>query len=159
MNPCWFCPASRAAGSPHSLTDLQRAVGWKSNLVSIVEYFIMPLTSHPIAQLMCFSRFLVPGDMMHTGAGGVLCWFVGSVLWELVFDGPWPGTQEDRLQALWEHIVFTYGHLDSRSRLPHLIISMFQHGDNCFTCFLRGKLVTPWSCALSCARSDGSSMT
>ena len=72
---------------------------------------------------------------MHTGAGGVLCWFVGSVLWELVFDGPWPGTQEDRLQALWEHIVFTYGHLDSRSRLSRLNISMFYHGDKSFTCF------------------------
>ena len=37
LSPCWFCPASRAAGSPHSLTDLQRAVGWKSNLVSDAE--------------------------------------------------------------------------------------------------------------------------
>ena len=47
------------------------------------------------------SRFNVPGDLMHTGALGVLQWFLGAVLWEMVFDGVWYGPIESRISHVW----------------------------------------------------------
>ena len=67
-----------------------------------------------------------------------MAWFVGAVLWELVFDGPWDGPLPARLKSLWEHIVFCYNHLGSTSRLSMLPLSLFFSGTHQYTCS-RGK--------------------
>ena len=55
---------------------------------------------------------------MNTGPLGTVSEFIGGVLSELVFDGPFEGTTEDRLQGLWEYIVFEYEASGVNNRLP-----------------------------------------
>ena len=138
VRPCWLCNVCRNDLDPCRLTDLSLNAEWKRNLVTAAFDLFVPLTDHPIAQLRNFSRSLSPGDLMHTGPGGVLAWFLGAVLWELVYDGPWGGPVLVRLQALWEQIVFAYRALESSSRLSMLSLSMFYNGPGRWTCF-RGK--------------------
>ena len=73
--------------------------------------------------------------MVHMGPGGVLAWFLGAVLWELVSGGPWEGTELERLQQLWIQIVFVYDQLGSTSRLSLLPLTQFYHGADNWTCF------------------------
>ena len=63
----------------------------------------------------------------------MLSWLLGSVRWELVFDGPWDGPDEDRSQSWWERIVFECHAQKSTDRLPRLSVSMRYHGANWFT--------------------------
>ena len=90
---------------------------------------------HPINGLRNFSRFLAPGDLMHTRPLGVLDWFLGAILWELTFDGIWSGSDDERLQELWEAINFEYQVQNTKNRLSMLTLSMFYHGQQSFTCF------------------------
>ena len=83
----------------------------------------MAVTGHPIKKLLNFNRFLSPGDLMHTGPLGSVSNFVGSVLSEMVFSGPFVGTTQQRLQQVWGHIVFEYDVCQSTSRLSMLALS------------------------------------
>ena len=93
------------------------------------------MTEHLIHLILYFSRFLSAGDLMHTGPLGTVSQIVGSVMAELVFDGPFGGTVADRLQQLWEHIVAEYEACEATSRLSLLALSNFYHGENDFACF------------------------
>ena len=134
-NPCWFCPASRDALAPHSISDMARDASWKNHLANPVVDVFSPVTGHPIHTLKNFTRFLAPGDLMHTGPLGVAAWFLGSALWELCFDGPWGGTVEERLEELWQSIVSEYDAQGTRHRLTMIVLGLFYHGPNKFTCF------------------------
>ena len=66
---------------------------------------------------------------MHTGDLGVVCWFLGSVIWELVHDGPFPGTIPSRIEQLFATIRATYAELGTGSRLTRLTRQQFEHKD------------------------------
>lgn len=74
---------------------------------------------------------------MHTGCLGVVAWFLGSVLWELVYDGPFEGSVDRRIKAVWGHIVHWYDELGVKNRLGQLTLEMFKTTGN-FAC-LKGK--------------------
>ena len=60
---------------------------------------------------MFYCTFLIDkltGDMMHTGPLGVLQWFLGPTLYELLNEGPFGGTERDRLRQLWQAILMEY---------------------------------------------------
>ena len=63
---------------------------------------------------------------MHTSDMGVVSVFVGSILWELVFDGPLHGNATHRTDQLFTLIQTAYDQLESSSRLGHLTRSMFE---------------------------------
>ena len=137
-NPCWLCNASRVRGYPHQLFDFSRLASWKHTLVTIAMDIATKVTDHPIRDLLNFCRFLSTGDLMHSGPLGTVSQFIGSVMAELVFDGPWEGTTQQRLQLLWENIVYEYEQTNAASRLSMLPLSSFYHGDRDFAC-LTGK--------------------
>ena len=75
---------------------------------------------------------------MHTGPLGIIQWLLGAIMWELIFDGPFPGTTEDRVAKLWAEIQVYYELLGSRNRIGNFYLSMFYHGPRVFTRF-QGK--------------------
>ena len=46
--------------------------------------------------------------MMHTGPLGVLAWLLGPILWELMNEGMFEGSERDRLKQLWQAILLEY---------------------------------------------------
>ena len=42
---------------------------------------------------------------MHTGDVGVLLYDEGSAMWELLYDGPFVGTETTRMEQLWSLIL------------------------------------------------------
>lgn len=132
--PCWMCPVCRREG-PYSLTDLSLDAGWKRQLVTSAEGIWVPPTDHPISSLRGFTRFAVPGELMHTGVLGVLCWFLGAVIWELMHDGVWEGGIDQRLQQLWSQILIEYDAQQIKNRLSKLTVSMFSGGTDQWACF------------------------
>ena len=106
--PCWFDSVSRAPGTDAPITDLSRDAGWKDTMLSEeeLEYVIVP--DHPINDIVGWTRRHVPGDLRHTGDLGVLAWVLGSVLWELFYDGPLVGVDAERLSPRWVRIGQRY---------------------------------------------------
>ena len=133
--PCLFCPAGRGPLALHLLTDCRRDAGFKANLISIAHDRAHPCTSHPISDLFNFSRFLSPGDWMHSGSLGSIAWFLGGALTELWNDGPFVGDAEARRQQLWEVISVEYDNLGSSSRLTALPITLFYRGEQSWSVF------------------------
>ena len=85
-----------------------------------------PCTPHVSSELKGFTRFHAPGDLMHTGDLGVVCWLFGAVFWELIYDGPLAGTIGHRLDQLFALIQSVYDELATTSRLGQLKRSMFE---------------------------------
>ena len=81
---------------------------------------------------------------MHGGPLGTLAWFIGGVLWELVYDGVVDGSEQDRLNAIWEAIVREYEVQGTKNRLSMLPLRLFYHGNSAWTCF-GGKAGETWS--------------
>ena len=57
---------------------------------------------------------------MHTSPLGVLAWFLGSELWELIVDGPFWGNVNDRLNFVWGQIQMEYDLQNLGNRLGQL---------------------------------------
>eukprot|EP00959_Pyramimonas_sp_CCMP1952_P136351 2853280-Pyramimonas_sp.AAC.1 len=75
------------------------------------------------------------GDLMHTGPLGVLSWFLGAVMYELVVEGVWEGTETERVNRLWEEITLEYTAQGATNRLTLLKLSMLYHGQHTYPCF------------------------
>ena len=91
LNPGWFCGVSRAAGSDTPLTDLSLQADWKDSLIGVLPGCFAHPTDHPIMAIPGAARFHAPGDLMHSGHMGQNQQMCGSVLHELLFDGPFEG--------------------------------------------------------------------
>lgn len=126
LEPCWLCPISRRPGTPFPITDLSLRAAWKQQLSDSFETDWAG--GHAIASIHGITRFHFPGDFMHTADGGVSSLLVGSALSELLFDGPFAGTTEERLRALWDEILAAYAVSRSANRISMLTLSMFWHG-------------------------------
>ena len=124
---CWLCSASRSAGSETPFTDLSRTANWRSTILSDDEAIAVPATTHPISLLRGTTRFHAAGDLMHTGDLGVLCWFWGSVLWELVYDGPFAGNVDRRLEQVSAVIKSIYDEQGTPDRMAPLRRNHFDH--------------------------------
>ena len=120
LDPCWLCPASRSPGVPHSVVDCRRMATFKAHLVtSLVRH-----SGHVFTTIKGMTRFHCPGDLQHTGCLGVAGYLLGAVLWDLLYDGTFAGTAEQRLSALWGMITAEYDLQRSESRLGSLSASM-----------------------------------
>ncbi len=73
-------------------------------------------TTHKIMNIAGLTRFHFPGDLMHTGCLGVVQYLVGSVLYELVFEGPF-GRPKEALDKVWGMIRERYSVLGIKNRL------------------------------------------
>ena len=134
-DPCWFCGCNRADAP---FTDVRQGAEWRRRLVP--ETHPLPcLSTHPVWELAGFSRWCVLGDLMHTGCLGVLEWFLGAVMWELVFDGPFAGSIADRLQTVWASIKRWYAKLQVQHRFSQITLEMFRHAGSYAQ--LKGKAV------------------
>ncbi|CAK0824589.1 unnamed protein product [Prorocentrum cordatum] len=129
-HPCWFDSVSRDNDTDFPLTDLSRGAAWKGTLLSEEECMEIPCTRRFIGKLKGTTRYQSPGDLMHTGCLGVVAAFVGAILWELVHDGPFPGTIDQRLGAVCVVINASADIISPTYRVSNLTRSMFEHGDN-----------------------------
>ena len=128
--PCWLCGACRQEGSPDMITDLSTNAHWKATLWQPGEGGFSPCSEHPIMSIPGVSRFSVPGDLMHTGDLGVLGYFLGSILAELLVDGPFTGPQAAQLKVIWRLVQDKYQELGVTNRLTNLTKEMFlRQGD------------------------------
>ena len=134
VRPCWLCGVTRDDRNACKLFDFRADAPWKGTLISTEEGLVSPCPGHPLSLLRAFTRFHTTGDLMHTGALGVLLWFLGSVLKQLVVDSAIPGTPDDRLKTVWVMILEKYDALGFRSRLTRLARTMFDHGDKQYPC-------------------------
>ena len=85
--PCWFDSVSREPGTIYPITDLSRNAAWKETLLTQDESCV-PCTENPMGNIDGTCRHTTPGDLMHTGCLGVLLYFLGGVMWQLVVHGP-----------------------------------------------------------------------
>eukprot|EP00974_Lingulodinium_polyedra_P055889 5374491-Lingulodinium_polyedra.AAC.1 len=123
---CWMCSATQAHHATCCpMTDLSRGAEWKRTLVDPNEGCFNPPTAHPIAQLVNFTRFHATAELMHTGCLGVLGYFLGSVLWELLYTGPFTGTMDTRCAAILALMKKHYAMCNSSTRLHKLKPDMF----------------------------------
>lgn len=138
-DPCWMCSASRRDEAEYSVLDLSPNAPWKDALLPVAEGIATPVTTHPIAGLLNFSRFMSAGDLMHTGALGVAAYFLGGALTDFLLEGPYTGSLDDRLIRLWGQIQLEYDAADNAPhRLTRITIGMFYHGNDTFPYF-KGK--------------------
>ena len=121
--PCWLCGCNR---SDAPFTDVSSTAAWRSRLVSYIAGATQRLSAHPVWDLVGVTRWCAPGDLMHTGCLGVLSWLLGAVLWELVYEGPFAGTLQQRLDALFAAIQRWYAALGVGERFTHLTLEMFR---------------------------------
>ena len=92
-----------------------------------MERCVEKIGDHPVWDLAGVTRWHCQGgDLMHTGCLGVVAWFLGSVLWGLVYDGPFEGSVDRRIKAVWGHIVHWYDELGVKNRLGQLTLDMFK---------------------------------
>ena len=129
LEPCWFDAASRREDTIYPITDMRQNSAWKATLISFEEGIDSPFTDHPIQHLVGFTRFHICGDLMHTGCLGVVQTMIGSVLWELTFDGPFVGSQDRRVEQIWALIQKHYALLNTPTRLGNLSIAHFTSKD------------------------------
>ena len=125
LEPCWFCPVSRSPVSTNKITDMRVNADWKGALFPEVIGCHIPPSTHPILSIVGITRYHAPGDLMHSGHLGQDSFMLGGVLHELVYDGPFTGFKQQRLDKLWDRITFWYDQLDSGTRLTCLKESMF----------------------------------
>ena len=110
---CWLCRCDR---SDATFTDVSATARWRRTILS-VERCVEKIGDHPVWDLAGVTRWHCQGgDLMHTGCLGVVAWFLGSVLWELVYDGPFEGSVDRRIKAVWGHIVHWYDELGVKNR-------------------------------------------
>ena len=128
-NPCWFCPASRDDSSPHSITDVRPFASWKAHIIPRLVAITNHCTDHVIMKLNGATRFHFPGDWMHMNCIGVLCYFNGSVIKELVKHGPYIGNVSERRAQLWSRISFWYSELGIINCLTGFHQCLFDEGD------------------------------
>ena len=80
---------------------------------------------------------------MHTGSLGVLSWFCGAVLKDLV-NSPTRRSRPEKLAGLWDRIQFWYHELECPSRFTHLPLPYFEPEEGALPC-LKGKAAeTQW---------------
>ena len=125
LEPCWFDAASRREDTIYPITDLRHNAAWEATLIGAEEGVHSCVTDHPINNLIGFTRFHICGDLMHTGCLGVVQTMMGSVLWELTFDGPFRGSQDHRVEQIWGLIKKHYDLLSTPTRLGGLTVSHF----------------------------------
>eukprot|EP00959_Pyramimonas_sp_CCMP1952_P407528 8540877-Pyramimonas_sp.AAC.1 len=64
---------------------------------------------------------------MHTSDLGVLPSLIGGAMWELMYDGPFHGTEKQRCAELWVMIKKWYDLLGTPSRLTTFSVALFKH--------------------------------
>ena len=69
------------------------------------------------------SRFNYPGDLQHTGCLGVVGYFLGGVLYELVYESPLSDRPQEALKQLWDENRLT--NLVNKSFFLHLVDGLF----------------------------------
>ena len=121
-----MCGANR---SDNPYTDTSRRARWKATLLAWIFGARLRVSDHPVWDLIGVNRWHAPGDLMHTGCLGVLLWLLGSVLWELIFDGPFRGALEARKQRLWALIQAKYNALEIPCcyRIADIDLDRFRH--------------------------------
>ena len=129
LEPCWLCSCSARPDSCHPWTDLRSPAAWESTIIDAEEGIATDFTHHPIGKLECVTRFHASGDMMHTCCLGVAQNMMGSILNELVFQGPFLGSKDLRVEQVFKLIKKHYDKLNTSSRLGNLTITMFTRKD------------------------------
>ena len=91
-------------------------------------------TDHFIMGIEGASRFLFHGDVQHTMHLGVDAWLSGAILADLVLNGGWAGTRDERASLLWGLAQTEYKKLTGATKLATFRWRMFWKGDGSFPC-------------------------
>ena len=131
--PCGNCCVNRIEGTPLPVTDLSRDAAWKAPENQLCNTDLP--SRHPIWTIHGVTRSHCTGDLMHTGDGGVLLYFIGGVMQELVVDATlYQGNMEAKTSQLFTKIQQKYDELSSENRLTSLYPSMFTDDHTGFPC-------------------------
>ena len=109
-----------------SLLDVSDEASWKDTLLPADIGSESHPTDHAVMQLIGATRFHFPGDLMHSSCLGILPYFLGSALWELIHIGIFVGSNNDKMTQLWARITYYYGELDITHRFTNLMLSWFE---------------------------------
>ena len=128
-DPCWLCPASRRHDAMCKITECSKNASFKHQCYTTEGPGLEKPTHHPVMDIPGMTRFHWPGDLMHTGSLGVVLYFLGSVFYELVYDGVLDRRPDAALEKLWLLIKNLYGRLGIQNRLSQLTLKMFVQSD------------------------------
>ena len=118
LNPCMKCKCNR---TNIPVLDLRPTAGWRSRMVSQVDWFLAQkhILFRDTAVGLTLWHILL--DVMHCLDLGVVLQVAASVLYMLVFDGPFPGNVDAKIQAVWDEMTLAYNGLGTPAgeRLDH----------------------------------------
>ena len=123
-DPCSFCPANRW---DDSLNNVALAAEWKKHVTPFPDGCKHKPTGHSIMNIIGATRYHLVGDLMHTGLLGTDEYMAGSVLYELIHDGPRKtGSVDQRREFIWNLCLEEYERQQTPNRVANLTMSMVQ---------------------------------
>ena len=106
---CMFCKANRT-NIPWS--DLRPSAQWRNCMVSRTDWYLPP-DKHVIftCAVVGITLFHVDNDVMHSSDIGTVLHYSGSASYTLVFNGPFVGSVDERIDAVWVALTKAYDSL------------------------------------------------
>ena len=117
LQPCDWCPATSVEGSSLTFSDFRAKAPWKSQCVCL-EQWQQDMTPHLLWRahaVLGITLFSICLDILHVLDLGVLQYFLGSHLWQLVHDSALPGSFEQRV----DHIYMLFKHACREAGIPN----------------------------------------
>jgi hypothetical protein len=113
--PCEFCNCnapdiSKGEPTDRQWSDFRSTVTWKQNLTTPSQW-IARVHRHPLWASWALTGvvlFCICIDVMHAGDLGVLKYFLGSVIWTLVWESDLEGDFDMRVSAVWRFVLKAY---------------------------------------------------
>eukprot|EP00959_Pyramimonas_sp_CCMP1952_P459246 9477932-Pyramimonas_sp.AAC.1 len=131
--PCALCPAN---ASTLPWWDLFRGAGWTNRIHSVADFEARFPTRHPIFTLV--THYALSVDIMHVKHMGVDQYFVGSVMYVLIFL-VMPGRPEKNMEIIRREIMHEYNIGSYGTRYSDIRISMFKKAKDKAPIRMRGK--------------------
>lgn len=123
--PCDHCPCTTTGSPEASPSNFGSTSTWIRNLHSAQQWrALYPITPHWLFKFSFLSCLNIEPDELHVVHLGTSMWFLGSVLWVMVFK-VLPGGAAANIRDVWERIVRAYEVLCPPAQYTNLSLSAF----------------------------------
>ena len=128
--PCPWCPcqAGKHADFEMLFSNFTNIAAWMSLLYSHVQWHTQNPDPHYIFQIMYLSALNVEPDELHTMHLGTSAYFLGSILWILIYE-ILPDTPARNMITIWKEITDNYKQLRTACQFNNLVLSSFCRPD------------------------------
>eukprot|EP00959_Pyramimonas_sp_CCMP1952_P309646 6480016-Pyramimonas_sp.AAC.1 len=128
--PCEFCPCDRTKPKALWPTSFHATAEWKRKLHTSVEWRESQEDLHILfQQLPYLSQHNLEADELHILHLGVLQYYLGSILWLLVYECM-AGTPQENMDKIWAAVLVEYSKFPGGTEYSKLGLSSFTNPAN-----------------------------